>query len=657
MVRDGQPNADALQYICELTERIDQNGQLLTDWIQMERGRVSLSVSTFQLEPLMQTLRRSAFTFAQQGIALDVPAAPFSVKADRALTLFMLNTLADNARKFTPRGGRVAILATEGATDDGQYVELSVTDTGCGLTAEQCQTVLTNRVELSDGHGFGLMNCRGIIERYRKTSRHFAVAAIGVDSEPGRGSRFWFRLPKAVMAAVVAVMACLPGTVRADVVDGLRADAYRLTDSLYYANVDGRHADAMRLAAQAMEAVSLWHDAMATDADTTKAGGMTCGHLSLHAAAGEAPDVVWLLRGDSIDYELLLALRNEAAVAALAMRQFDTYTYNNHVYTRLYKLYSQDPTLEADCQRLEESQRWQRAMLWLMLGLIVVAAAVAYLFWLRPRLRLHEAMDELRRQRFQADLDAQQLRESQQQTDVEMAEDEHRRRLYEESRLHVQNQIMENCLSTIKHETLYYPGRIRRLAQQAAAQQAATAIGDARADAAPAGASLLPTLAETATYCREVYATFIAQGEQQASQVPFRIAKVDVMGLATRVEVAAAESVGHLYVRADGELLDMLLSVIIAYERRLSPGAKLAVQAEPAGNFVRFAVTNPVYGLTESQANDFFAPRDDAYEMLICKQIVRETDMLLGHVGCRIQADPSADGRGHTLWFTMPYTI
>ena len=55
------------------------------------------------------------------------------VKADRVLTLFMLNTLADNARKFTSAEGQVIVSAIEAE----QYVEISVSDTGEGMTPEQ----------------------------------------------------------------------------------------------------------------------------------------------------------------------------------------------------------------------------------------------------------------------------------------------------------------------------------------------------------------------------------------------------------------------------------------------------------------------------------------------------------------------------------------
>ena len=47
----------------------------------------------------------------------------------------MLNTLADNARKFTEKGGQVKVSATEGE----QYVEIVVEDTGNGMTEEQLE--------------------------------------------------------------------------------------------------------------------------------------------------------------------------------------------------------------------------------------------------------------------------------------------------------------------------------------------------------------------------------------------------------------------------------------------------------------------------------------------------------------------------------------
>ena len=47
--------------------------------------------------------------------------------------------------------------------------------------------------------------------------------------------------------------------------------------------------------------------------------------------------------------------------------------------------------------------------------------------------------------------------------DIETAQDEARRASWEDSLLHVQNMVLDNCLSTIKHETIYYPNRIKQL--------------------------------------------------------------------------------------------------------------------------------------------------------------------------------------------------
>ena len=46
---------------------------------------------------------------------------------------------------------------------------------------------------------------------------------------------------------------------------------------------------------------------------------------------------------------------------------------------------------------------------------------------------------------------------------MEIASDELRRRAYEQASLHVANNVLDNCLSALKHETMYYPSRIRAL--------------------------------------------------------------------------------------------------------------------------------------------------------------------------------------------------
>lgn len=137
-------------------------------------------------------LAKSEMSFKLKGINFKVEPSDVMVKADKVLTLFMLNTLADNARKFTPKGGQVCVNAVK--TSD--YVEISVKDTGAGLSDDELASIFNHKVY--NGHGFGLLNCKGIIDKYKKVSNIFNVCGLFAESVKGKGSRFYFRLPYGV---------------------------------------------------------------------------------------------------------------------------------------------------------------------------------------------------------------------------------------------------------------------------------------------------------------------------------------------------------------------------------------------------------------------------------------------------------------------------
>ena len=118
-----------LSYIQELCSGMMTINDRLTSWIQMQQGKLGLQVSRFPLNEVFSVISMQQHAFAQQQLTLEIPESDICVKADKALTLFMVNTLVDNARKFTPAGGKVTILAD--SIDD--YVEISVCDTGIGL--------------------------------------------------------------------------------------------------------------------------------------------------------------------------------------------------------------------------------------------------------------------------------------------------------------------------------------------------------------------------------------------------------------------------------------------------------------------------------------------------------------------------------------------
>lgn len=386
---------ERLSYVDELSATIESYNSLLTDWIQMRQGTLSLKIETFPLANIFNIVRQSTANFSLQGLTLHVDDTKAVVKADPVLTLFMINTLADNSRKATPTGGSVHIYANE--QDD--YVEISVADTGKGFTHNPLSS--TNiRTDISS-HGFGLRNCEGIMDKYRKTSRRFACCLLAAESNPGHGARFFFRLLRVGLASLLALFLLYPTTLCASTPN--ESDSLlNLADSAYYANINGQYQKAL-----------LYADSCKT----------------LLSQATEKDDDY---------YAILLDVLNESAVAALALHEWELYRINNQSFTSLYKELSADTSLEAYCNAMTQT-RHNRNIAIVMLLLVLSTIPTAYYLLYYRRIAANRHLME------------------------ETAEEYISRLQSESDNMHVCNSLLDNCLSTLKHETMYYPSRIRQL--------------------------------------------------------------------------------------------------------------------------------------------------------------------------------------------------
>lgn len=112
--------------------------------------------------------------------------------ADRTLMKQVLLNLISNALKYTPEGGAVAV---EVSTDNlARAVVVSVRDNGIGIPANALPELfgkfyrVENNRHFAKGTGLGLNLCRNIVETLHG-------GQIGVDSQCGAGSRFWFAIP------------------------------------------------------------------------------------------------------------------------------------------------------------------------------------------------------------------------------------------------------------------------------------------------------------------------------------------------------------------------------------------------------------------------------------------------------------------------------
>ena len=545
-------NAERLDYIRELTDNINQQNDELTQWIQLRQGELSLHVESFPLQSLFDIVARSKTSFHMKGVQLCVHSTEATVKADRVLTLFMLNTLADNARKFTEDGGRVDVSATEG--DD--YVELSVADTGKGMSAEQLAHVFDHKVQ--QGHGFGLMNCKGIIEKYRKTSQLFSVCSLQAESEEGRGSRFFFRLPKGVVRLLVGIMGLMGMMGHTDAIAHSALDrAHVFADSAYFSNINGTYARTLQFADSCISALNDHYRAQYPD------GQLLMQRLSDQSPA---PEIQWLHDGIDTNYQIILDIRNESAVAALALHEWALYSYNNKVYTQLFKEMSADATLADYCRTMEQSQQNKRIAVYLLLVLLVLIVPAYYMLYYRHRLY----------RRFR--------QESQQQTTLEMADDDLRRAELENANLHVANSVLDNCLSTLKHETMYYPSRIRQLVDS----------GD------------LKPLAEVTGFYRDLYSILIQQALGQVERIKFHVRPIELYGQK---------------VLGDETLLRYLFELLEIKGKKQEEREKITSEVKDDNYVVyRIPLTSHLSPLS----------------FLLCRQIVREHGEATARRGCGI---------------------
>jgi signal transduction histidine kinase len=582
-IAPGMPHADEhLQYVSELTDTINDQNDVLTHWIQLRKGELSLHVETFSLQSLFDIIEKSRRSFTLKGITLHVEPTQAKVKADRVLTLFMLNTLADNARKFTGEGGEVTVSAT--VTD--RYVEISVADTGRGLDEDELARVFDHKV--SGGHGFGLLNCRGIIEKYRKTSQLFGVCLLSVESTKGKSSRFYFRLPVPPTApaprssrSAVAMMALLLGIshtlpLSANPSPELLLQASAFADSAYTSNINGTFERTLLFADSCFSTLNTFYLQEHPRAVDT---------LQLFSPSSLAvTEIGWLHRDLPVNYNTLLLVRNESAVAALALHDWQLYQYNNRIYTLLFKELSADRHLDDYCRRMQQSQS-DRMVAVILLMLIMLSLLLAITFQI-----VH--VWGKRAQRMQ-----------QQQSDLEILSDEVRRLELEEARLHISNQVMENSLSALKHETMYYPSRIRQL----------IATGDTAA------------LPEVVSYYRELYGILSQQaGSQAGIHLHLKPLSHDILG--------------------DENLIAYLFDLL----RQQAKQKALIIDYTSAGDCVVCTVDMPGVPVTS------FMPSIDNIPYLICRQIVREHGEATGRRACGMRSEATPEGS--RIIITLPKT-
>ena len=827
-IDDEKIKKEKYQYIDELVTTINEYNDILALWIKMKQGTLSLNIETFGLNELFDLLGKGRRAFEMKEQTLEIEPTHAMVKADRALTLFMINTLAENARKYTPEGGVIKVYAR--TTDS--YVEISVEDNGRGISAEDVAQIIGEKVydsrvigmknatdadELKEnkGSGFGLMNCKGIIEKYKKTNELFRVCVFNVESELGKGSRFYFRLPSGVRK-VIGVLLCLllpfgMGSCLYDPIPPMLQDTDSIvviTDSAYedlldaasdyanaayFSNVDEQYEIALQYADSAILLLNEHYQKYARPDATHR-------YMKL-VGEGIPAEILWWNELFDSDYHVILDIRNEAAVAFLALKQLDAYSYNNSAFTDLYKLQGEDQTLEGYCRQLERSNINKTVGIILCFVLLIVSLVGYYLLYLRKRIQNRLSLEQvleinqkvfaasLIRPQEQENAEALQREEStlkeipqrivdeafgsvnelltidrmgiavynetthlleyasspgqempemvqlcfdsreyiseqhrqaiplmveaggehqcvgvlylerregtEQETDrllfelvaryvaivvfnavvklatkyrdIESAHEETQRASWEDSMLHVQNMVLDNCLSTIKHETIYYPNKIKQIIGRLNAQN----LSEKEEKEA------VETMTELIEYYKGIFTILSSCASRQLEEVTFRRTTIPVQELFETAGKYFKKSVKNRMDKIELEMapidarvigdvnqLRFLLENLIDEALTVHEDGVLRLQARKDDEYIRFLFTDTRREKSVLELNQLFYPNLARMtsgeegelrgtEYLVCKQIIRDHDEFAGRRGCRINAEP-AEGGGFTVYFTIP---
>lgn len=188
----------------DFLETVGRNGrqllELINELLDLQRiaaGRMDLKPETVELAPLLAEAAGSVHAQAEKhrhALVITPPAPDLRVHADRGRVRQVLLNLLSNAIKFTPDGGRITVAAAP--VNGGAEARIAVSDTGIGIAAEDQSKLFKEFSQLDgsasrkyEGTGLGLALSRRLVELHG--------GAIGVDSEMGKGSTFWFTLPQA----------------------------------------------------------------------------------------------------------------------------------------------------------------------------------------------------------------------------------------------------------------------------------------------------------------------------------------------------------------------------------------------------------------------------------------------------------------------------
>lgn len=184
------------EYLRKMLKGADNLLALVNDLLDMSRiqaGKFAILPQAMSFSEVVGNVVENMKPLAEQkhqSLLNEVPFALPEITADGMRIGQVLTNLINNAIKFTQEGGTIQIKACV----EGEYLRCEVIDNGIGISAEGISKLFARFTQLdmtttrkAGGTGLGLSISKAIVDAHS--------GQIGVESEPGKGSTFWFTLP------------------------------------------------------------------------------------------------------------------------------------------------------------------------------------------------------------------------------------------------------------------------------------------------------------------------------------------------------------------------------------------------------------------------------------------------------------------------------
>jgi len=196
MKQDLDPNTEDYKRMLKLLSSSTDEALILLEnvltWARNESGMLAVQREAVDIQNLANDVLGLLNGQADmKGVKLQTQIQDkVNVVSDSNMLSTVLRNLVSNAIKFTPKGGNISVEAK----NDGDFVTLSVSDTGQGMSKEQIDEIFEqhNRVSTKgtdgeSGTGLGLSLCMDFLNK--------CGGELEIESSEGKGSKFYFKVP------------------------------------------------------------------------------------------------------------------------------------------------------------------------------------------------------------------------------------------------------------------------------------------------------------------------------------------------------------------------------------------------------------------------------------------------------------------------------